>query len=1247
MPRKRSALLGVAVTATFVATGGGAYGQPPSAGQAPAGQVTPAVAQSSTTARVTLVTGDVVMLDTQDGKSVVSVTRPDGTPATKYHSYAVDKDVYVIPFDAQPLLASGQLDRRLFNVTGLIAQGYDDAHSTSIPLIAQYARGKGAAPAAPAGSRMKLGLRSIRGAAIAAEKKQAATFWEAIDDDTTKAHTPKARLAGGIDRLWLDGKVQALLDQSVPQIGAPAAWAAGYDGTGVKVAVLDTGVDPNHPDLVGKILESRSFVPGESVQDGHGHGTHVASTIAGSGAASGGKFKGVAPGAQLLIGKVLGNAGAGSYSGIIDGMDWAAHSGAKVVSMSLGGTASEGIDPMAEAVNQLTAETGVLFTIAAGNSGPGASTVGSPGIAAAALTVGAVDRADAVTDFSSRGPLFDGGLKPEITAPGYKIVAARAAGTKMGAVVDEYYTAASGTSMATPHMAGAAAILAQEHPEWTAARLKSQLVSTAKTTPDTSVYAQGAGRTDVSRAVRQTVSGPGVLDFGMQAWGSTAPVEKQITYVNDGDQPVTLALTTTGAGGQLPAGVLALGADTVTVPAHGTAGLTVTLTSGGVTSGSYGAHVTATSGDGSTVVNTAVGFVKEAEHFNVTVKLTDFDDKAPASTVSTLYVMDLTHPRPAEDYYELGGDATWSLRLPRGEYAFQAWSERLTPDWQRTLDYTYGAKSGVLLDSDRTITFDGRKSNQVSMKTPKPSQAKRLQMGMSLFRADKTRWVDFTTAIPGYANLHAIPTQDENVQSRLNWSLIAPELEAQVVSPGAFPIAPKYVAGWGGSARIDGTQLVRVVDAGIGRPQDYAGKAVKGKLALVRRNDAITPPQQIANAAAAGAAMILIYNDLPIEWGTNHNGQTATVIPAMTLSGEQGSRLATLADRGEVTIQLKGTAVSPYSYELLKYQTGIPADQNYQVSANELATVDTSFHASTPGTVGGYIRHIAAPSQRIAFNDYVRTTFPRSLTEYVTTGRPTWTSAFVWDFPAPSYETRTTSVLQPLQHVTNSWNKPVVRSGLPTQSPGGAVRVGDVAVYYTTGLLAEAADQYTAGPGSNDKALTSVYINGKLLGSAPAAAVYFPMVPERAQYRVVTDVQRDQPWWTTSTKVNTAWTFYSEHTGPQESPLRYLSVDYDVDVALDNTVQAQSAAAIGLNFRYPMGLDGLRIREAKLWASYNDGASWQQVTVAGTGDTSVKGTIKSPALRDTNGFVSLRVQATDADGNSVEQTVTRAYKLRE
>ena len=155
------------------------------------------------------------------------------------------------------------------------------------------------------------------------------------------------------------------------QIGAPAAWAAGGTGAGVRVAILDSGVDTTHPDLVDRIAASQSFIPGEDVIDRNGHGTHTASTLAGTGAASGGKERGVAPGADLLVGKVLGDDGSGPVSGIIAGMEWAARTEhAKVISMSLGISVwHTQDDPLSQAVNQLSAETGALFVIAAGNDG--------------------------------------------------------------------------------------------------------------------------------------------------------------------------------------------------------------------------------------------------------------------------------------------------------------------------------------------------------------------------------------------------------------------------------------------------------------------------------------------------------------------------------------------------------------------------------------------------------------------------------------------------------------------------------------------------------------------------------------------------------------------------------------------------------------------------------------------------------------------------------------------------------------
>ena len=116
----------------------------------------------------------------------------------------------------------------------------------------------------------------------------------------------------GVERIWLDGVVHASLDESVPQVGAPEVWAEGFDGSGVTIAVLDTGIDETHPDVAGRVIAAENFSTSPEVTDLHGHGTHVASIAAGNGAASDGQFTGVAPRADLVNAKVLDDTGQGS-----------------------------------------------------------------------------------------------------------------------------------------------------------------------------------------------------------------------------------------------------------------------------------------------------------------------------------------------------------------------------------------------------------------------------------------------------------------------------------------------------------------------------------------------------------------------------------------------------------------------------------------------------------------------------------------------------------------------------------------------------------------------------------------------------------------------------------------------------------------------------------------------------------------------------------------------------------------------
>ncbi|HDN79766.1 MAG: hypothetical protein DRI61_05525 [Chloroflexi bacterium] len=301
-----------------------------------------------------------------------------------------------------------------------------------------------------------------------------------------------------VEKIWLDLPVQAWLDTSVPLIRAPKVWEAGYTGQGVKVAVIDTGIDPDHPDFAGRIAAYTSFVGGDG-RDDHGHGTHVASIIAGSGAASRGKYRGVAPEALLYSAKVLRADGSGMMSDVMAGIEWAVEQGVQVINLSLGAPGPcDGTDALSTMCDAAV-DRGIAVCVAAGNMGPSSGTIGSPGCARKVITVGASNDEDQVADFSSRGPTSDGRTKPDIVFPGVNIIACRAQGTSMGHPLNEHYTSASGTSMATPHASGVVALLLSAQPELTPSQVKEKIMSTALDLHlDPNV--QGAGRGDAFSA---------------------------------------------------------------------------------------------------------------------------------------------------------------------------------------------------------------------------------------------------------------------------------------------------------------------------------------------------------------------------------------------------------------------------------------------------------------------------------------------------------------------------------------------------------------------------------------------------------------------------------------------------------------------------------------------------------------------------------------------------------------------------
>ncbi len=264
--------------------------------------------------------------------------------------------------------------------------------------------------------------------------------------------------------LWPDLEVHALLNQSVPQINAPSGWNTGYTGQGIKVAVLDTGIEQTHPMLLGKVVLERNFTGAPSATDLKGHGTHVAGIIAGTKDFNGG-YSGVAPGAILYNGKVLDDSGTGSYSGIIAGINWAVdpdnnsltNDGANVINMSLGGPEGyNASNPFYQTIRNAI-NKGVVFVIASGNCGETPSKdcgtyvgVTTPGNSPEAISVGSVDKSNNYAGYSSGENIPGVGIKPDITAPGSSI---------SSSYPGRSYLISSGTSMAAPHVSGAAALL--------------------------------------------------------------------------------------------------------------------------------------------------------------------------------------------------------------------------------------------------------------------------------------------------------------------------------------------------------------------------------------------------------------------------------------------------------------------------------------------------------------------------------------------------------------------------------------------------------------------------------------------------------------------------------------------------------------------------------------------------------------------------------------------------------------------
>ena len=326
----------------------------------------------------------------------------------------------------------------------------------------------------------------------------------------------------GLRSLYLDRELEYYLNESVPLIGAPQVWSElGFDGTGIRVAVIDSGIDTTHPDLPfgSKVVQNIKIIGEDDTAPGinviledqqntditSGHGTHVSATVAGLGRATSESFSGVAPGAQLI------GIGTGEVIFIftaLSAFDWVMQNQhayqIRVITNSWGTTGPFDAQDPINVASKAAVDAGMVVLFASGNSGHGSDTLNPYSVAPWVIGVAAGNKdGQTLADFSSRGKYGDPLYQPTITAPGVGIVSAAAT---THAVDGTYYVSNSGTSMATPHVAGVVALMLQANPGLPPDTVKRVLIDTARPMPAYSVYTAGAGYVDAYQATARAAS---------------------------------------------------------------------------------------------------------------------------------------------------------------------------------------------------------------------------------------------------------------------------------------------------------------------------------------------------------------------------------------------------------------------------------------------------------------------------------------------------------------------------------------------------------------------------------------------------------------------------------------------------------------------------------------------------------------------------------------------------------------------
>ncbi|WP_105199643.1 MULTISPECIES: S8 family serine peptidase [unclassified Pseudoalteromonas] len=1209
------------------------------------------------------------------GEKVSAVVKPDGQlGGIRLHDENGQEQLtsvfrrgdsqYVLTAKSQNLVDNHGVDLELFNITKLHQSGYDDASTDKLPVIVEYTDGTLAGSVTPTtfeGVSLTGELEIIDSAAFAISKDKAAQVWQSFSGDS--------RIKG----VWLDAMVQAhktsqgsaTLTPTVPLTGAYGPLAAQYTGAGVKVAVLDTGYDTSHADLVGKVIAERDFIwPFTKVDDLNGHGTHTASTIAGTGAESNGLWAGVSPGADLIVGKVLSDAGGGSTFGILNGMIWAVEEGAQVVNMSLGGSGTSCAGPLVDMVEALSDQA--LFVISAGNSFS-RETVGVPGCAPSALTVGALDRENNTASFSSRGPSPDGhSSKPDIASQGVDVVAAASGGT--GATA---YKALSGTSMSAPHVAGGAAIVMQARPDLSPQEVKQILTSSAVES-DAHVLEQGAGPMDINRAVAQAVISAPNQELGLFRHGDgSSYTETQVTLENLSSEEITLKLSLDliGEDGitKLPATFAGLGEKEITIAANKTAQLPVWVNPEiALRDGAYGAItgkiIGKTVGTDDEQVIVPISFWIDQPQVTLDLNVTDRRGM-PASSPSKVYLIN------EEDdwgrYVQLNNGHA-SVSVPSGDYTVVA--HIMTYDNDSTTaglveSATMMADLDAKLTTDRQLQFDARDAREVTFKASKPLATQGFSFGFTYALDDsKNAKLAAYDLAPDYVNNMYAWSQghDSRFRSFVTTRAVAPETEVRTQGG----VVLDYV-NQGEALSFHGEGSAEVVAVGEGDySTDWSQFDLEGKIALISHPYYVTS-YMVRNAMNAGAIGVIHYR------GGSHGRYKGNIsgtprVPVINISAEQGELLAAEVEAGNNRISWSGIAAerTPYAYSINHITDGAIESGQIVLQEQKMRKVTAQYHSQN--------------DERPAWTDVMAMT--NSTGEFYSTGSPQMIMLPIEreEYYSATTKNAWTNIVMPSSRLGSNggyFDGPRVMTEGEEQTSwfkgprtGALLTNGSAMVARQTNLLYFRFATFGDGAGHDG---TSGFNGSSAVGVKLDGQSVFPTngmleVPHsNAEVELTTQYYARGVGERSPVKDNLGSFFrgvYSFNTHSEtQGRQAVLMPTYDIPVDIENSVPAGEAFNIALGAKLDSA-ETASLSEVSVQYAFGEHclpegvsafsycpvstllpeSAWQQAEVSMLDG---QWTATLPNNGAAGEFVHLRVQMTDASGSTASQTMMRVYML--